>query len=386
MIFKKLFFVFSILGLAIFAVISLKFFPQPWIYISLSLSACVFVTLKLFKSNKIKIFLTNICIFFALMAPIEFLAFHLTKKAPNGKTVQIFDISGNRPFVVRDSNLGYIPYHSTVFKHTENYSDGSKNSVHYSINENGLRISMPKFKTDNKYLNSVLFFGCSLTFGEMVEDYETLPWQFSELDGHSRKIYNFGFEGYGPHHMLASLQRGRVGEIVSEEPNLIIFQGIDDHLDRITHDHAWIKNGPRYLIEDGDLVRKGNFSAHGTYLLSQLKKSSIFNLLKNSKYTQRSFNEKAQLFVKIIKESRDILLNEYDQVQFIVLMWPDFKYSVDENRLLVDLMTSEGIEVIEVKNILTDVQKNWLNYVVPNNGHPNRLAFEKISQFLFSYY
>lgn len=386
MINKKLYLFFFIsFGLISFFVLSLKFFSLPWVYIFLSLSAYVYVILKNINSVKAKIFLTNFCVFFVLIATIEFFVYHLSKPISQiGKKVEIKDNFGDRSFLVRDNNLGYIPNPSTVFKHVEYYTDGTQNSVYYSINENSLRRSIPEPIINNKYINSVVFFGCSYTFGEMVEDNETLPWQFAELEGYSRNVYNFGFEGWGPHQMLASLQGGRVRKIVLEEPNLIVFQGIIDHINRVTNDHSWIPNGPRYVIEDGNLVRKGNFNkgSFNNRLLNQFKKSSIFKLVLNSKYLQPSFEKKAQLFTEIIKESRDIILSEYDSAKFLVVMWADPNYSDAENRLILDLLNDKGIEVVEVANILTDIQNNPKKYEVPNNGHPNLLAFNKIASFL----
>jgi len=393
MISKKLSVFFISFGLISIIVLSLNFSSLPWIYIFLSLSAYVYVIFKNINSVKAKIFLINLCVFFALMAPIEFFAYHLSKQFSQivsnqfsqiGKFVEIKDISGDRPFVVRDNNLGYIPNPSTVFEHVEYYNDGTQNSVYYSINENSLRKSIPEPIISNKYINSVLFFGGSYTFGEMVEDTETLPWQFAELEGYSRNVYNFGFEGWGPHQMLASLQEGRVRKIILEEPNLIVFQGIIDHINRVTNDHGWIGNGPRYVIKDGNLVRKGNFNKgnFNNRLLKQFKKSSIFKLALNSKYLQPSFDEKAELFAEIIKVSRDILLDEYDLAKFLVVMWPDPNHSDAENKLILDLLTDRGIEVVEVTNILTDIQNNPKKYMVPNNGHPNSLAFNKIASFL----
>jgi len=273
-----------------------------------------------------------------------------------------------------------LPNPSTVFKHSEYYADGTQNSVHYSINEDSLRRSIPEHRNDLN-VNSVLFFGCSFTFGEMVEDNETLPWQFAELDDYRRNVYNFGFEGWEPHHMLASLQDDRVEKIVSEEPNLIVYQGILDHLNRVTNDHAGISNGPKYVLKGEDLVRVGNFSKNSK-LLKQLQKSSIYRLIMNSKYLQPSFKEKALLFTEIIETSRAISLSKYDSAQFIVVMWPDPRYSDAQYKLIFDLLMSKGIEVVDVTNILTDFKNSPELYFVTNNGHPNPLAFNKIASFL----
>jgi len=380
-IIEKKLFIFITLGLISFVVLSLKFFSIPWVYIFLSLSVYFYLIYRHIHWAKAKVILVNICVFFALMALVEFLTYYLTETiSQSHKEVEIKDVSGNQPFVISDRNLGHLPSPSTVFKHSEYYTDGTQNSVNYSINENSLRRSIPEDRND-RYINSVLFFGCSYTFGEMVEDNETLPWQFAELDDYRRNVYNFGFEGWGPHHMLASLQDDRVEKIVSEEPNLIVFQGIFDHLNRVTNDHAWTVNGPKYVLKGEDLVRSGNFIINSK-LLRQLNKSAIYSLIMNSKYVQPSFKEKARLFTEIIETSRAIFLSKYDSARFIVVMWPDSTYSDAEYKLVLDLLMSKGIEVVEVTNILTDIKNSPELYSVKNNGHPNPLAFNKIASFL----
>ena len=53
----------------------------------------------------------------------------------------------------------------------------------------------------------LLFFGCSMTFGLGVNDDETMPFYVAQFASHYHP-YNYGVSGYGPHYMLAQLQRG----------------------------------------------------------------------------------------------------------------------------------------------------------------------------------
>src|SRR5262249_49780667 len=52
----------------------------------------------------------------------------------------------------------------------------------------------------------VWFFGCSFTFGQGVEDNQTLPYWVGVLTG--RRAINFGTSAYGAQQMLAALEHG----------------------------------------------------------------------------------------------------------------------------------------------------------------------------------
>ena len=76
--------------------------------------------------------------------------------------------------------------------------------VIYSIGEDGFRVT-PQSISRSRYVN---FFGCSFTFGEGLNDNQTLPFYFAQKsDSYSSK--NFGFHGYGPHQAVAILESDR---------------------------------------------------------------------------------------------------------------------------------------------------------------------------------
>src|ERR1700733_7668455 len=53
---------------------------------------------------------------------------------------------------------------------------------------------------------TVAFFGDSMTFGEGLPDYETLPQYFADLAGRALHVVNLGFPGYGPQQFLRALE------------------------------------------------------------------------------------------------------------------------------------------------------------------------------------
>ena len=67
---------------------------------------------------------------------------------------------------------------------------------------------------------TIAFFGDSFTFGEGVNDAETLPQAFADLLGRRERVLNLGFSGYGPHQFLAELQTGRFDGVIGAQPRL----------------------------------------------------------------------------------------------------------------------------------------------------------------------
>jgi hypothetical protein len=77
--------------------------------------------------------------------------------------------------------------------------------VHYSIDNDGFRLTK---LTNNEQPHRINFFGCSMTFGEGMNDEETLPY-FVQKNLQEVKVKNFGWHGYGAHQALAILQSSR---------------------------------------------------------------------------------------------------------------------------------------------------------------------------------
>lgn len=98
----------------------------------------------------------------------------------------------------------------------------------------------------------VNFLGCSYTFGEGLQDNETLPYAFAALarDVH---VVNYGFHGYGAHQALAILESDRD---TSGEINFFLTAPF--HAERSACKPVWTEGSPRYVLNaDGSLSRNG---------------------------------------------------------------------------------------------------------------------------------
>ena len=131
--------------------------------------------------------------------------------------------------------------------------------VTYTINKDGLRIvnTPEKAKADQS-----VFLGDSLTFGEGLNDNDTLPSIYSSLT--HRKSYNYGMSGFGPHNFLFHLENhpSVVRRWKENGVRRVYLQILPNHIKRVSGDAPWDRDrGPCFIAEGERAVYKGSFSA-----------------------------------------------------------------------------------------------------------------------------
>lgn len=130
--------------------------------------------------------------------------------------------------------------------------------VFYNIDERGNR-SVPDGNAADRPV--ALFVGGSFTFGEGLNDAETLPNWFARFSG--MRVINAGMHGYGSHQALKLLEDDelyarRVGTPVA----LVIYRMHPDHILRAAGYKSWDPFGPCYRLNGGTRpAYAGPFSA-----------------------------------------------------------------------------------------------------------------------------
>lgn len=247
--------------------------------------------------------------------------------------------------------------------------------VTYGFNENGNRVTPENTATAKRY---VITFGCSFTFGEGVSDTETFPWQLSMKLGTNYQVNNLGVEGYGPHQMLAIIESGRADAIIRKGKTLCFFLTISDHPKRVAGLHSWNDGGePRYVLKDASVVCDGALPQLWPPVFDALScfwKYSLHETLLQRKYRINS-EIIYQTYCEVLKRSA-MLLREKG-ADLIIINW-------ENDVKLKAFLDSNGISSISMKDIiphLTDEADKWL---IPHDGHPNDLAYERLANYLRS--
>lgn len=272
-------------------------------------------------------------------------------------------------FTHPDEVLGYAPNASARVTARKLYGGSPIYDVTYTTDGNGLRISAP---APSDVQSCVLFFGDSITFGEGVADTDTYPYVVSELTSNRYRVYNFGYSGYGPHQMLAALESGRVGRIVSCKPRYIYYLCIPDHAVRITGVYRWDRHGPRFVLApDGSVVQHGHFDDHRGGI-----RAGIEDLLSTSRIWQALFVQprgpapgNLPLLAGIVAEAAHVAQQRFPGSQFEVIVWDSRDPRVRE---IEQALAARGLHVRRMTSFVPDFYDREMQYLLSEHDrHPN---------------
>lgn len=261
----------------------------------------------------------------------------------------------------------------------------------YTIGANGLRISSPA-SDDAPMSPCVLFFGCSFTFGQGLEDHETLPFRVQEKSGQRYRTYNFGVSGYGPHQMLAALQHDLVDDVIPCDPaqvSHVFYQGITDHVGR-SAGQLWSEApGPRYALSPGGgvaligrLEDKGDERTLAQMFVTQITKSLIYKAAIEGRFVHNYSRHDIELYLRIVDEARRTARKEFPAAEFHVLWWDEDNL---DNRTIRQGFRQRGITV----HLMSDILPNYptdapsMDYRLHRyDAHPSALANALIADYL----
>lgn len=221
-----------------------------------------------------------------------------------------------------DEILGYAPRKGQIAHSMRREGGRVVYDVTYTIGDDGLRIAPPY--VDGPDGPCVIFFGDSVTFGEGLDDAETMPYRTGIETGGRYRIYNFGFHGYGPHQMLAALERGLVANVIACEPRYAFYLAIFDHVSRVAGLRSWDVHGPRYALRGDDVVLNGHFD-DGALLPAWIRDEMAKSLIVESMWERPEGvgPRDVELFVAIVDAARRRFERQYPGAEFHVLQWGD---------------------------------------------------------------
>ena len=285
-------------------------------------------------------------------------------------------------YMVLDDTLGYRPVAPSSVASRRVLAQRTVYDVRYNIDQRGLRVSPPC--DCGEETRALLFFGCSISYGEGVADEETLPYRTGVRTGGRYDVYNFGFHGYGPHQMLAALERGVVAVKVEHPPRFVFYTAIVDHARRAAGRASWDRSkGPRYVLDDGGLRYAGAFKDSTPVGTSGLREG-VVAVLRKSKIVARVLptlgrGHEAETFAAIVDAARRRIELDFPGAEFVVLFWgvPSIRQTD-----LVRRLERRGLSVIEVSDLLDGYAEEPGRYEIEGDGHPNPLAYDRIAQYL----
>jgi hypothetical protein len=372
----------------------LKIAPAPFFWIGLLWAAGFFGAILLVHGSWPRAILFNLGIVACLLAGTE--GYLVTREY----TPAIV----SNGFYVRDDVLGWAPakgIHAHAIKALPtgllHGPAGLLFDVSYTIDSNGLRVA-PQYRKDD-LAGTVLFFGCSFTFGDGLNDNETLPYQVGSQSGGRYRTFNFGVGGYGPEQMLAAIAHGIVGRVVDTAPRYAYYIALPVHVWRVAGRTSMGLHGPRYVPryvrdEDGKVHQAGNFEnlrplalrlGLNRHVVGQLDKSALWRMFTMG--DSRVTDDDVRLYFAIVRRSQELLTAEYPGIQFRVILYPT--QQTWQQRAIYEKLREGfgrmGIPVDLVEDILPGYNADQSKFILSAvDTHPNALANRLLAQHVLT--
>ncbi len=229
-------------------------------------------------------------------------------------------------------------------------------------------ISRSKFSTDdhgrrvtpqlgNDQTKSVLFFGCSFTFGRGLNDNETLPAYFAKLVP-DLKVYNYAVPGAGPQQMLRWLDSNLLPTTLQVPPKLAVYVFIPQHYSRVVGGFYESADAPFYSLEEGHLKYNGFFSQARPWrsaLQKSIEDNPYYPLLTQILPARISGSDE-DLLCAIVTRAKDLFVQQFPGIDFVVANYA-LKYpSPPMTEALRRCAREQNLKLIEYEDLLPPSQ------------------------------
>ncbi|MBV8851281.1 MAG: SGNH/GDSL hydrolase family protein [Methylobacteriaceae bacterium] len=229
---------------------------------------------------------------------------------------------------------------------------------------------------------TVAFFGDSFTFGEGIEDSDTLPQIFADLENRKLRVLNFGITGYGPQHFLRAMETDVFRDRL-QGAQLFVLQTAPWHAERTSCLHPEMLRSPRYSVEDGRAVYAGP-CADG---LSRIVREAIANSAAYRTLVEPAFRTlkpaDIELYIAIVARAVELARQKYD-VPTLILYLPFAPAYLSQSgytdAAIMQKLRDAGAVVLD--GAIDPADHPGMVLYIPGDGHPtgamNRLRAEML--------
>ncbi|MFA7073683.1 MAG: hypothetical protein WC234_00675 [Endomicrobiaceae bacterium] len=233
----------------------------------------------------------------------------------------------------------------------------------YNCYTNGLRYTKCNLKSDKAYV----FLGCSMVFGEGLNDDKTLPYYFSKLTNFENNIINCGVRGHGTNTALSLLDSDIINYYLKGAKTEYFFYSlIDDHIYRnfrtAVPGDCWLYTGEKWLLSNQPFGKM-------KYIL---KRSYIFRKIFLDIIDCYNKNFYINYLIDSLKQMDKIIREKYNS-NLIIIKW----------RSSSDILVKE-LQKANLKFILLPSYNEENGYIIKNDGHPAAKANEEIARILYN--
>lgn len=234
--------------------------------------------------------------------------------------------------------------------------------VTYTIGADGFRVT-PDVQTQRE--GRVNFFGGSFTFGDGLEDRDTLPYHFGQLRPEVA-VKNFGISGFGVHHALAILQSER--DTAGDTHFLLTAPW---HAERSACIPDYASGSPRYQLDaNGHLVRNGFCGGNAI-----TKRSAIVAYLKRILNYGGTQDQQIRLYLSLLREIAAVS-SQRGQRLVVGFIKADDAYFHGEwsNQRIITALADSGMTVLDMTLAPRNEDLPSSYYLHILDKHPSGLA------------
>lgn len=225
--------------------------------------------------------------------------------------------------------------------------------VNYSVGQDGFRIT-PKYENEDPSNMGINFLGDSFTFGEGVQDDETMAYYTGGMARHSGRmltVKNYGMSGGGVHQALAILQSkldtGAKIQFILTAPW---------HASRAACADFFTLGSPKYLLESSGYVSRDGYCRSFSWVENSPKlvrglitSSNIFKLIQDSLYVISDQDKQIDLYLGILRTAAKEAKSR-DETLVIGFIKADEKWFVGsyDNEKVLEKIQGIGVDVIDM--------------------------------------
>lgn len=275
-----------------------------------------------------------------------------------------------------DSELGIVPKPSKKFKWVKKCGeDHYIFNVSFTTDKYSRRVTPNPFKGADKY---ALFFGCSFTFGDGLNDNQTLPYFFQSFNRQFRS-YNYGFNSYTTTHMLAHLNRPDFYREINEKKGVAFYIFYNGHIERNIPSLSWGRSWEgNYLVYQKNSIKKTGIIKNKEpikYWAFKTAKEIAFLNLFQINYPLKLRDENLEKTADIIEDAYHIYTKKFGNNNFIVLVYPGSTLPL----LIKHRLNTLNISIIDYTDLFTLQQSEFW---IKEDGHPNEKANQRVAEVL----
>ena len=268
-----------------------------------------------------------------------------------------------------DPSLGYTPNPGTQVLAIRTSGDSTLYRVTYTITNAGARRTRGNVQGD-----TWLFMGCSFTFGDGVEDDETLPSRFSEQLGWTANVVNLGVSGYGAHQVLRQLETERLAGAAAPVKH-VIYQALPAHVARTAGRFQWGFGGPAYRVSGDSLRYDGpHHSTNVIRILRLARRSDLMSLLLERLYYRReSTSEEIEVYARVVEKAA-ALAKEKLGADFTVLFWDTDSPTTER---VFDRLAATGVPIVRATSFVPE--RELVSLRIPYDFHPSPEVYRRLA-------